>query len=315
VQRARDGACVRYAEEVTDKKKEPTRVREAPAGCTAETSSADHCASGKCDVTIGGKTYCSQCATGYVPIDGTCTQVGVNTSGKCLKAGGTAVGQDDTHCGQCGANYFLHKGGCYQIEGTPGSAICKTAGAAGICQACQAGYFKNPANSNQKDSCIACGDTTGDTTNNNKGVQNCATCTVEGAETTGKTAKCTACVDGYFANSDGSACGACDDNANCATCSGAATQCTSCKGTGTKLYFKKGTGETGECVAEADCNGNYLPTTDTSQKKICTLCSDATNSGIADCQTCSKSGTAVKCSACTALHPLLTAARHQSRRN
>ena len=109
---ARDGACGWHAEEMTDRKKEPMRVRGGSTGCTASGSSIDHCASGKCDVTIGDKTYCSQCATGYVPIDGTCTQVGDATSGKCLKAGGQPL-TDDTQCGQCGAGYFLHKSGCY----------------------------------------------------------------------------------------------------------------------------------------------------------------------------------------------------------
>ena len=256
--------------------------------CTTGTG-AGNCKEGACNVQIGSETYCSKCATdGEGPIDGICKAKGSNTC-----AGGA--------CQSCTAGYFLHKGGCYAQATTPGSTICKTVGStAGVCEACQAGYFKNPANSNQKDSCIACGDTTGDTTNGNKGVQNCATCTVEGAGTTGKTAKCTTCVDGYFANSDGSACGACDGNANCATCSGAATQCTSCKGTGTKLYFKKGSGETGECVAEAACkDGTHFPTTTTDSTKICASCSDETNSGIADCATCTKESTTLKCLTCT----------------
>ncbi|ESU44011.1 Variant-specific surface protein [Giardia duodenalis] len=57
---------------------------------------------------------------------------------------------------------------------------------------------------------------------------------------------------------------------------------------------------TSQCVIEAACKqgGTHFPTTTTNGKKICASCSDETNSGIADCQTCSKSGTAVKCSAC-----------------
>ena len=137
---ARDGVCVRHAEEVTDRTKEQVEVREGSTGCTA--NGDNNCQT--CDVIIGGKMYCSQCKTGFVPIDGTCTQVGANTSGKCLKAGGTAVGNTDTQCGQCGPGYFLHKGGCYQRDGSPGSIICKTPGSNnGICEACQAGYFKN----------------------------------------------------------------------------------------------------------------------------------------------------------------------------
>ena len=136
---ASDGACVGYKEAVTDRTKEQVEVREGSTGCTA--NGDNNCQT--CDVTIGGKMYCSQCKTGFVPIDGTCTQVGDATSGKCLKAGGQPL-TDDTQCGQCGPGYFLHKGGCYQRDGSPGSIICKTAGSNnGICEACQAGYFKN----------------------------------------------------------------------------------------------------------------------------------------------------------------------------
>ncbi|ESU39980.1 Variant-specific surface protein, partial [Giardia duodenalis] len=104
-------------------------------------------------------------------------------------------------------------------------------------------------------------------------------------------------VDGYFVNSDGTTCTACDDNANCATCIGIATQCTSCKTN--YLKITDSAGAFGECVAEDACTGTHFPTIDANQKKICTLCNDAATGGIADCQECSKSGTAVTCSACT----------------
>ncbi|ESU40092.1 Variant-specific surface protein, partial [Giardia duodenalis] len=299
---ARNGVCVQYKEEVTDRKEGPTRVREAQTGCTAETSSADHCASGKCDVTIGGKTYCSQCAAGYVPIDGTCTQVGVNTNGKCLKAGGQPL-TDDTQCGQCGAGYFLHKGGCYQFGGEVGKLICtdpSTANSpptAGTCTTCASGYFKNPTQAANKPPCIVCNDTTGDGTS--MGKAGCATC--EPPESPG-VAKCTACLDSFFGtgSAEDITCAPC--TGDCQTCKGTATQCTSCKPE-TNPYWKKDTNlDTGTCVSEENCKAGstYFPTTDkTSQKKICTPCSDAANGGIADCQTCSTSGTAVTCSACT----------------
>ena len=320
---ARDGACMMYREmdadeghlidsgrhgaqgsRTNDSMQGVERVKAPGDTCTPSSSAASgKCEASSCNVLIGENTYCSKCSTTTkAPIDGVCKAISNDPSG-CQAKSGSADGT----CASCtGANYFLHKGGCYLQTATPGSTICKTAGStAGICDECQAGYFKNPANSNQKDSCIACGDTTGDTTNGNKGVQNCATCTVEGAGTTGKTAKCTTCVDGYFANSDGSACGACDGNANCATCSGAATQCTSCKDTGTKLYFKKGDGETGECVAEADCNGNYFPNDDVDGKRQCIPCGDSAHGGIDGCTTCAPKTAAglaetpsVTCSAC-----------------
>ena len=56
------------------------------AACQA---SDNNCASNKCDVTIGGKTYCSQCEANYVPINGICTAVASATN--CEKAGGGAL--------------------------------------------------------------------------------------------------------------------------------------------------------------------------------------------------------------------------------
>ena len=64
---ARDGACVRYAEEnKTDRTS--TEVVRAGTGdtCIQETTSgtpdSTKCKAGKCDVTIGGNPYCSQCS-------------------------------------------------------------------------------------------------------------------------------------------------------------------------------------------------------------------------------------------------------------
>ena len=206
-----------------------------------------------CDVTIGGNPYCSQCSKPdeYL-IDGACTaQVG--TSGCKLKD------PPDGTCTQCGDGYFLHKGGCYKKGQQPGQTICKdTADIKGKCQACASGYFNNPAaTDNAKESCIACGDVTG--VDSNKGVQHCATCTVEGAETTGKTAKCTACADGYFISGDGSACTVCSDQTN------GVTDCTAC-----------------------------VPRTDDPAKAKCTACSGSKKPSLdgTSCNTCSDSNCA-----------------------
>ncbi|ESU40371.1 Variant-specific surface protein [Giardia duodenalis] len=303
---ARDGACVRHAEEVTGRTKKSMRVREAQAGCTTGSSSTDHCASDKCDVTIGDKTYCSQCEANYVPIDGTCTQVGDDIKTKCLKADGSALENTDTQCGQCGAGYFLHKGCCYKKGQDPGQAICKDTAdtTAGICQDCQAGYFKNPANVATSDSCIACGDATGVIVSGGatyKGVLNCAVCTAPQAGGSGEVATCTVCMDGYY----GADCtNSCDKS--CKSCTGAGTAaCTSCKDP--SPYFKKGDGETGECVADEtackDSNTHFL----VADMKTCYPCGSVSDGGVADCQTCtsSESGGAAKavtvtCSACTA---------------
>ncbi|ESU40075.1 Variant-specific surface protein [Giardia duodenalis] len=262
---------------------------------------SSNCGSANCEM-VGTTQICTNCVTGYVPINGKCVAKATSssdiTTAGCKKNDG---GEADQTCGQCGAGYFLHKGGCYQIEGTPGSTICTTAGDAGICEACQAGYFKNPANVETSDSCIACGDATGVTVSGGatyKGVANCAACTAPQAGGSGGTATCTACVDGKY----GDTC-ATDCNANCKACKGTATQCTSCK-EGDTSYFKEGTNGdgTGTCVAEGGCGNTHFPV---AADKKCYPCSNTDKGGIASCQTCTPKTAAdlteapsITCSAC-----------------
>ncbi|ESU44971.1 Variant-specific surface protein, partial [Giardia duodenalis] len=290
---ARGGACVMHKEEDKTDKTSTGVIRAGTGdtciqGTTSGTPESTKCKTDKCDVTIGGSQYCSQCSvTTEFPINGVCTtDKGPNTN-QC------AAGK----CTSCGDGYFLHKGGCYKKGQDPGQAICKDTAdtTAGVCDECQAGFFKNPANLATSDSCIACGDATGVTVGSAtyKGVLNCATCTAPAkAENGNQIATCTACVDGKY----GADCAnSCDES--CKTCTGAGTAaCTSCKDP--SPYFKKGTGETGECVAKDACTSTHFPTTDATQKKVCTLCNDAANGGIADCQTCLRTGGTFKCSAC-----------------
>ncbi|ESU40801.1 Variant-specific surface protein, partial [Giardia duodenalis] len=312
---ARGGACVRYAEEnKTDRT--PTRVRVASAEETCPKATDDSteeqgkCKSTKCDVTIGGNPYCSQCSepSDHL-VDGKCVAAGEDTNKACIAKTRAADGT----CGSCAQGYFLHRGGCYKIGQAPGNAICTDEAPSeqqGECKTCALGYFKNPADvAAGTPPCIACNDTAGFTVSSGptyKGIANCAVCTApEKAESGDRPATCTACVDGYFAESSGASCTVCVDP--CKTCKGANTKCTSCKDT--NPYFKKGDGETGECVVENDCkqDSTHFPTTDkTSQKKICTPCSDAANGGITDCQECTPKTAAslaetpsVTCSACT----------------
>ncbi|ESU44379.1 Variant-specific surface protein [Giardia duodenalis] len=315
---ARDGACVMYAEEL---KVGRTGARQGVASgtCTPGTA-ATNCKADMCNVQIGGETYCSQCNAGAeLLIDGTCVTSTTELAKKCITNSQGA-------CTQCGDGYLLHKGGCYQIGGTVGLLICtdttpsNPVDTAGKCTTCAAGYFKNPTQAAAAvPPCIACNDTAGFTDSNSaiyKGVVNCAECTApeKGTSSGDKLATCTACVDGYYGSGNPLSCAACDSAANCATCSGAATACTSCKTSETangKEYFriKDNAAKTGECVTETDCktSSTYFPTTDkTNQKKVCTLCNDASNGGIADCKTCTPKTTAglaetpsVTCSVCT----------------
>lgn len=114
------------------------------AECQAQASGTGKCFTDRCDVTIDGETYCSQCAekATEAPIDGVCKAVASDPSGcQSDNAGG---------CTQCGAGYFLHKGGCYQIGKAPGNLVCAdsipgpSARTAGICATCKDGYYKNP---------------------------------------------------------------------------------------------------------------------------------------------------------------------------
>ena len=278
MQEARGGACVRYAEEVTGRKKKSMRVGDTPAGCTVGGTDTDNCAASACNVQIGNTLYCSQCKANYVPIDGTCTAAGdANTKAKCKKDASNELTGTEQVCGACKDGYFLHKGGCYQFGGEVGKLICTDPStsdgslAAGACTACAAGYYKNPTQAADKPPCIACNDETGDGTN--KGKAGCATCEPRSGS---GVAKCTACLGGFFGTgSDDLTCTACTDLFK--TCKGANNKCTSCND-GATPYFKEGAdGDgTGTCVTEGDCKtgSTHFPTTTTDGKKLCTFCSE-----------------------------------------
>ncbi|ESU45137.1 Variant-specific surface protein, partial [Giardia duodenalis] len=297
---ARDGACVMYAEKTT-------RSGQTAGTCT-DADAGGNCASGSCNVQIGSNVYCSQCKTGgNVPIDGVCVDK-ADAVDKCLTADNQEITTEQV-CGKCGDNHFLFKGGCYNVDTAPGNLICSAIDEknTAVCKTCAAGYFKNPANVETSDSCIACGDATGVIVSGAtyKGVLNCAVCTAPQAGGSGGTATCTACVDGYYG-------AACDQNCNesCKSCNGAeTTACTSCKTDNNKEYLKVTDPQagTGECVAdETACKGSNTHFL-VASAKTCYPCGSVSDGGVADCQTCtsSDSGGAAKavtvtCSACTA---------------
>ena len=225
--------------------------------------SDNNCAEGQCDVTIGDKTYCSQCATGYVPINGVCT---VHTNSAGISAAGCKVsGKDPTatsvKCEQCdAAKYFLYKGGCYSTADAPGNLMCKTVTTNGICsQAADTNkYFVPPGADASHDSVVACNDTTEITLTDGKkyvGVDKCKTCT---APTNGNTVTPTA-----------------------ATC----TECSA------ELYLKTATGATPpSCVGASECGKGLFPTT-VSNVKTCVSCGTAANGGIENCAECTAPAT------------------------
>ncbi|ESU40180.1 Variant-specific surface protein [Giardia duodenalis] len=262
---ARDGACVGYKEEdKTDKASAGiirAGVEETPTCEEASSSSEEQgkCAQNKCDVTIGGNEYCSQCSTAaeYL-IDGACTtQIG--TSGCQVKSDSA-----DGTCASCtGANYFLHSGGCYSTaEDKPGRTLC-TAASGGVCTTAATGYFAIPNAPNTGESVVKCDDTTGIQINTDKylGTADCEVCrpsaTPAGARTD-SVAVCTKCGSNKYLKSDGSGCV-----------------------------------ESSGCTSDTE-----FPKEDTNNGNRCVSCGDQTD-GIADCQECSKSGETVTCSACT----------------
>lgn len=203
------------------------------ANCETE-GNKSNCDSGRCEM-VGIVEVCTQCKTnGHVPIDGVCTPKN-EADANCKKDGGSPLDQDAKICGQCAQGYFLHKGGCYAIGGNVGRIICNDPtptlkgrnSVEGVCSACNStsGFFKNPANVANKDSCIACDDTTGDS--GNVGLEGCATCQHSGSGA----ATCLTCKDGYYDNNpsqDTVTCASCTDD--CKTCIDTGNaKCTSCQ--------------------------------------------------------------------------------------
>ena len=280
------------------------------------TQETTKCKSTKCDVTIGGSQYCSQCSKDDDHlIDGKCVGAGQDSTNNCeTPKTGT--------CTSCKAGYFLHKGGCYLATGAPGNAICsEPSNDAKVCATCAAGYFKNPAAAANKPPCIACDDAAGDGTN--KGVADCALCGPPSSSGASNPAICTKCTSPKYLKNDAGAT-TCIDESNCVTTQnqffkiadlengnkcvscgdtqGAVDGCDTCtydssakKVTCTKCstnYLKTVDGAT---TCEADCGAGFFNNNkggDSSNLKVCSPCA-------VNCLTCTD-GTADKCKSCTA---------------
>ena len=268
---ARGGACVRHTEENSIDGGRHGAQSSSAQGSTEgvervrETTCADstgNCETSACNVQIGDTLYCSQCKTGFVPINGKCAAAS-SSQDKCTNAAGT--GDANTICEKCIGATFMFKGGCYDSTVPPGNVICSEAGStAGQCETCADGYFKNSNASPTSDSCSECDPT-------------CLTCSATGES------GCTACTEGtHFLGVAGNGpgkCVSCGDATGsggwtgvtgCAKCTkpntaGAAT-CTEC----TTNYYPKTAGSITSCVA--DCGEGFFATTVGSGKK-CARCS------------------------------------------
>ncbi|ESU42884.1 Variant-specific surface protein, partial [Giardia duodenalis] len=292
---ARRGACGWYVEEnsidsgrheaqdngARDSTERVERVREATCA-----DSTGNCEASACNVQIGDKLYCSQCKTGFVPINGQCTAK-AGAIDKCKNAADSEAG--DRTCGKCLGTTFMYKGGCYQTGQQPGQTMCKTA-QDGVCTEAADGnaYFVPPNADASHDSVVACNDTTEITLTDGKkyvGVANCLTCTkpANGNTNTPTAATCTKCVDGYF----GAACTKCHES--CLTCSTAGESgCTACA-EGTHFLGAAGNGP-GKCVSCGTVQSTW--------------------SGVANCAKCTKpvnENTPAVCTECADSYYLKTA--------
>ncbi|ESU40633.1 Variant-specific surface protein, partial [Giardia duodenalis] len=237
-------------------------VQDPRTNCQADSSGGDGTCK-VCGVHVSESEYCSECNSPdtHAPVNGQCADV--------TKAPGQTLcpAKDQGKCTQCGGNSLLYMGGCYEAsEGKPGYNLCTLAND-GVCTEAAPGYFLNPLGASNKDSVVACSDTTGftDAGKMYKGVQYCETCDGSAlTKTEGGTAKCTKC--------------------------------------GNSKYLKDNT-----CVDSADdCNDGYAAKEDSENGDRCIKCDDAASGGIADCAQCTataspaRSGTPlVTCSQCT----------------
>ncbi|KWX13458.1 hypothetical protein QR46_2531 [Giardia duodenalis assemblage B] len=207
------------------------------------------------------------------------TTSGTPESTKCKTGKCDVTIGDNPYCSQCSKDTeFPINGVCTAtIDGNTGCS------AGGVCTQCKDGYFLH------KGGCYKKGEEPG---------------SLICKDATGTAGKCQACADGYFKNSDTAAttdsCIGCDDE-NCAICTEAGNnKCSKCKTTGTKTYLKAESGSTGTCVEASGCGSEFFPKADNSAGNKCISCGSTSGNdgGIADCQTCTKESTTLKCLTC-----------------
>ena len=214
------------------------------AVCKTDGTAKNNCVADQCD-TVGDTEICMQCNQGKVPINGGCATAD-DAKTKCTTADGDGTQASDQTCKKCLLETFMYKGGCYETTSPAGQQLC-TKAAEGVCSAPAPGYFLNPLSASDKDSVVACSDTTGftETSKTYKGVENCEACDGSGlkADASG-TVKCTRCGGGKYLK----------DNA---------------------------------CVTDANACGNgYAAKEDSENGNRCIKCGDAASGGIADCTQC-----------------------------
>ncbi|ESU40635.1 Variant-specific surface protein [Giardia duodenalis] len=201
----------------------------------------------------------------------------------CISCGATSNGVTD--CATCEARADdKAKAECLSCTGTKKPNTTGTA-----CVACT---IADCANCDKENVCTKC--------NDSKIVK-----TAAGATFCVTDDEC-ANAEGFFVKSGTpKTCEACGDE-NCATCAAEDTgKCSKCKATntaGAKLYLKTASsGSTGTCVAASGCGSGFFPKADNNAGNKCVSCASTSGNdgGVADCQTCSKTETTLKCLTCS----------------
>ncbi|EFO65169.1 VSP with INR [Giardia lamblia P15] len=236
-------------------------ILQVAQACTAEPSGGDGTCH-TCEAPIGQTNYCSKCnGANHAPVNGQCTDVSQDKT-ICAENG-------EGKCTRCAGTAFKYNDGCYQAsEGKPGFNLCVLA-ASGVCTEGAPGYFVPTGAVNTEQSVIACSDTTGvaiaaNGGNKYKGVADCAECSAPDAAPgagADKIATCTKCGAGKYLKDNG-----CIDKAQC----------------------------------DPDSTNRFVAVDDPGNGNRCVSCSDNSNGGVTNCDTCAydEQSKKIKCTKC-----------------
>ena len=269
-------------------------------GCYSKNNGGNKVCAEANQFEIAGYSACRRCANSSE----------VPHNGNCIPMDGLHNCKKDTSDGKCAAcdqglpdrTVFLYEGGCYSTADPVGSTICTEAfnGRCTSCNKARGYYIKGlecgscaaaitdcascvPRYSmSDKPICVGC--------NNGKyaavdGTSCDASCPQPTASAcTGGLCRCS-CGAGSYLNTTTNSCTPCDPA--CTDCTGSgADECISCA---SERYIKYGD-SVKACVDPSGCGDGYYANSD---NHICTPC------GISSCRACSRSGSGVKCTACS----------------
>ena len=261
---------------VEDKQSNPdSSARDSRPPCVVDPSVV--ALSARVATIVFGTSILASCILQFARAD---CQAQSSGDGTCKTCGAAIAGLN--YCSECnGANHAPVNGVCADVsQSAPGNTFC-TKGDSGTCSACKGASFMF------KGGCYEKGQQPGSTVCQTPG-------SADGV--------CGACAAGYYKTTPelatADSCVAC--HGDCAACTGALeTDCTRCQESSKYLKVLDAEDGSGQCVATAgectDADTHFL-VTDT---KTCYPCSDTNHNGVANCQTCTKESTTLKCLTCS----------------